>query len=103
MSEPAAQPRFQIERFLAVVGGSLVFPGLGHGLAGKRRLMTAWVIAGVVATIVVPWSIWAIHLSVAIRIACAIDAMFRIRGVVIERAYGSLAAIAAVIGTGALT
>lgn len=66
-------------RLLMHVGWTLALPGAGQGAAGRRGLMLAWAALGVVAAGALTWTVWALYAAVALRIASAGDAAFRLR------------------------
>jgi len=53
---------------------SLVFPGLGQGLAGKRRRMLAWAVGSTVPALAIAISVWFVPVMLLARLASAIDA-----------------------------
>jgi len=67
-------------RLLMFAAWTLAFPGAGQGAAGRRGLMLAWAIPGAVALVAFTWSVWALPVALAIRVASAVDAVVRLRG-----------------------
>lgn len=62
----------------AVVLG-LLFPGIGQGLAGLRLRGIAWAIGGAATTLAILVSVWALPLTLVVRLACAFDAYRSVR------------------------
>lgn len=65
----------------AVVGVllSLFFPGVGQGMAARRRRMMCWAIAALVSMLLVFVSVWFLAVTLALRIAGAVDAAVCLR------------------------
>jgi signal peptidase I len=53
---------------------SVVFPGLGQGLAGRRKRMVAWALGLLVAMVAILVTVWFVPVMLLVRIASAIDA-----------------------------
>ena len=68
-----------LRRLLMHIGWTLALPGAGHGAVGQRGWMIAWAALGVAAAFALTWTVWALYASVAIRIASASDAAWRLR------------------------
>jgi signal peptidase I len=83
----------------ALVGviASLLFPGLGQGLAAHRLRMVGWAVAVLVATLLVVVSVWFVPVALVLRVAGAIDA-FRCLTRASDQNHFVNAAIAIVIG-----
>jgi signal peptidase I len=52
---------------------SLVFPGFGHGVMGRRVQSIAWAASGFLAVIAIIFSVWMIYVLLLARVICAID------------------------------
>jgi signal peptidase I len=76
---------------------SLLFPGLGQGMAYRRSRMLVVAIAALATTFAVVWSVWFVPITLALRIAGAIDA-YRLLVRHPTPVHRVLAAIAIVIG-----
>jgi signal peptidase I len=59
--------------------GTLIFPGLGQGIAGHTRRATVWAIAGVATQVAIVLSMWVLLVHVALRITTVIDASVCLR------------------------
>lgn len=77
---------------------SLLFPGAGQGLAGRRVRMGIFAVAHLVATVLSVVSVWFLVVSLAIRVVAAVDAVVGRGG---AETY-VWAGIAGVVGVGAL-
>ncbi|NVB85126.1 MAG: signal peptidase I [Kofleriaceae bacterium] len=78
---------------------TLIFPGLGQGLAGRRIRMVAFAAFDVVATLAVLVSVWFALVNLTCRIVASIDAWRCLRGGdSARRANWTLTAIAVLIG-----
>jgi signal peptidase I len=75
---------------------TVVFPGLGQGLAGARRPMVAWVVGSLLVTVLILLTVWLVPVLMLVRIASAVDAYYRLKRV--PRGSLALAAIALVAG-----
>src|SRR4051794_7391170 len=64
-------------RALPVALASLVFPGLGHGMRGRRAQTIVWALLGLLPVIGILVSISVLYLALVVRVICAIDT-FRI-------------------------
>ncbi|MDB4952742.1 MAG: signal peptidase [Myxococcales bacterium] len=60
-------------RAVAAALGSLVVPGFGHGVAGRKWPAIIWAVVGLVSIISIVFSIWGIYVSLLVRVACAVD------------------------------
>jgi signal peptidase I len=58
---------------------TLIFPGLGQGIAGHTRRATLWAIAAIVTQIAIAVSVWVLMVHAALRIATVIDASVCLR------------------------
>src|SRR5580658_8124625 len=58
----------------ALALGSLMSPGLGQVIAGKRRAGYLWAVGGVLVLVICAVSVWGLLALVGVRIASAIDA-----------------------------
>src|SRR5688572_7040476 len=76
---------------------SVLLPGLGQGMAYRRNRMPAVAIAVLATTFAVVWSAWFVPITLALRIAGAIDA-YRLLVRHPTPVHRVLAAIAIVIG-----
>jgi signal peptidase I len=83
----------------ALVGviASLLFPGLGQGLAAHRLRMACWAVAVLASTLLILVSVWFLPVALVLRIAGAIDAFRCLSRAGDQRHYVN-AAIALVIG-----
>lgn len=59
---------------------SLLFPGAGHGLAGRWRRGLVWAAAAFVTTLLIVVSVWAMPVMMLVRLAGVIDAWRSVRG-----------------------
>jgi len=59
---------------LLAVFGSLLFPGVGQGMAAHRLRAVLWASAGVVSVLLILVSVWFLVVTFVIRAASAIDA-----------------------------
>src|SRR5688572_7280975 len=75
---------------------SLVFPGFGQGLSFRRYRMLAWTLAAIATTFAIVLTVWFLPITVAVRIAGAIDAHFVLKRQTTP-GHRTLAAIAIVI------
>lgn len=53
---------------------SVIFPGAGHGLAGRWRRGLAWAAAGLVTTLLLVTTVWMLPVVMLVRLAGAVDA-----------------------------
>jgi signal peptidase I len=58
---------------------TLLVPGFGQGVAGRRARMLAFAIGSIVTTIAILWSVWLLPVTLAVRIGAAIDAGLLLR------------------------
>lgn len=79
--------------WLAIVG-TLLAPGLGQGLAGRRVRMGVWAGAVLGTMLLVLVSVWFVAVSVALRLAGTVDAYLCLRRA--QRPYQAAYAIAAI-------
>ncbi|MDQ3365972.1 MAG: signal peptidase I [Myxococcota bacterium] len=68
-----------VGRLLMLLGWTFLCPGAGQGAAGRRLAMWAWAIAGLIAMLAFTWTVWALPVSVALRLGAAVDAALRLR------------------------
>ena len=76
---PCKNALVTLGRLLMHVGWTLALPGAGQGVVGRRGPMIVWALAGIVAALALTWTVWALYASVAVRIASASDAAWRLR------------------------
>lgn len=79
------------------VVGSLLFPGVGQGLAAHRLRGVAWAIAAVASTWLILVSVWFLAVTLVVRVASAVDAYVCLKRHTPPNNYVSMA-IALVIG-----
>jgi signal peptidase I len=79
--------------------GSLLFPGVGLGLAGKPVRATAWAIAALATTWLVVTSVWWLPVTLIVRVASAGHAWWELLAT--KRPHVTAAALALAIGIGA--
>jgi signal peptidase I len=65
-------------RIPAALINLLIWPGVGHGLVGRTRAVAPWVLATLLATFAVRFSVWALLAIIALRIGAAIDVARRV-------------------------
>jgi signal peptidase I len=65
--------------WLMVIAWSFMCPGAGQAIAERPRAAFVWAAAGLVAVLVVPLTVWAVFVAVAVRLGAAIDAIVRLR------------------------
>ena len=86
---------------LAVLGvlATLLFPGAGQGLGGRRTWMIVFTAAAVIATVAILASVWALPVALGLRLVAAVDAWLGMRrGDRARKPNWRLMAISVVIG-----
>ena len=68
-----------VGRLLMLVAWTFALPGAGQGAAGRRTAAMMWAAAGMVAALATLWTIWALPVAVAVRVASAGEAAVRLR------------------------
>ena len=52
---------------------SIVFPGIGHGMAGRRAQTITWALLGFLPVVAILVSVWMVFVALLLRVICAID------------------------------
>ena len=58
---------------------TLVFPGTGQGVAGRRTRMIVFAVADVATALLILVSVWSLPVNLLLRLAATIDAWFCLR------------------------
>ncbi|HWU86037.1 MAG TPA: signal peptidase I [Kofleriaceae bacterium] len=85
--------------WLLVIVWTFFCPGAGQAVAGRRIAAFAWAVAGLVAVLALPLTLWAWHVVLAIRLGAVADAVVRVRRARVNQIKWSLPAG---VATGAL-
>jgi signal peptidase I len=84
-------------RLFGAVLLTLLFPGFGQGLAFRRYRMLGFALGAIVTTLAILWSVWFLPITLALRVASAVDAFVLLRSHTTP-GHRVLAAIALVTG-----